>query len=357
MPEMRAMADIGNELWDWFIQESSSAWFTHTSTWIDFIMHMEKPVTSINRSFGVFDSNRMIAAVPLVEKDIHNERGLRGLSFSSFNTPYPVFSNKLSVAKIKKAEKYIFSKIMESQGVDYINYYVCPLTAEILQKKTIINPLCKFGFHDTSISTNIVLFEGDENKLFSRVRKGHKADIKKGEKSGYLIEIIGADKISEKLFNVYRQLHFKAAGKQTRPDATWDMMKDWIKKGFSMLALCKKGDTYISAALVNTFKQKAYYQSGATLPGCENERGIGHLMQWEIIKYLNNKAFTHYELGCNYYPNISQEVADQKLLGISRFKAGFGGVKYPLFRGEYFFNINYMEQIYIDRLNACRETI
>ena len=111
------------------------------------------------------------------------------------------------------------------------------------------------------------------------------------------------------------------------------------------MAITTKDDKFISAQFVNTFDNKAYYQSGATAPEFERERGIGHLAQWEIIKYLKLNDFTHYELGWNWYPNISQEVADTKMLGISRFKAGFGADIYPLFWDE-----EYMKKVYDERL-------
>ena len=127
-------------------------------------------------------------------------------------------------------------------------------------------------------------------------------------------------------------------------------MYDWICKDFSILALTYKDSNAISAQFVNTFNKKAYYQSGATLTEFQNVAGIGHLAQWEIIKYLKLNNYTHYELGWNWYPNISGEVADSKMLGISRFKAGFGADIYPLFRGEWFRDKDYMNKLISKRI-------
>ena len=77
---------------------------------------------------------------------------------------------------------------------------------------------------------------------------------------------------------------------------------------------------------------------------------MGHLAQWEIIKFLNSSGVTHYDLGLNFYPNISQDVADKKLLGISRFKSGFGADVYPYFRGEWFSDKEFMIRVYQKRV-------
>ena len=161
--------------------------------------------------------------------------------------------------------------------------------------------------------------------------------------------------ITEEVFLKYRDIHFKAAGRKTRPDKTWEIMYDWICNDLSVLALTYKDNVTISAQLVNTFNHKAYYQSGATLPEFQRETGIGHLAQWQIIKYLKINNFSHYELGWNWYPNISGEVADSKMLGISRFKAGFGADIYPLFRGEWFRDKEYMKKVYLERVELFVE--
>ena len=127
-------------------------------------------------------------------------------------------------------------------------------------------------------------------------------------------------------------------------------MLDWIRNGYSILTIASKGEEQIAAQLINVFNCRAYYHSGATLPIHDRERGVGHLAKWEIIKFLNSSGVTHYDLGLNFYPNISQDVADKKLLGISRFKSGFGADVYPYFRGEWFSDKEFMIRVYQKRV-------
>ena len=351
MIEIRGYDEIGVEQWDRFVSESKSAWFVHTSMWQDLILNLGFSRNNEKLSFGIYQNGRLVAVIPLIMERISGTVVRRELSFTATNTPYPAFSDSLSRRNRNKLEKLIFARIFEVPNVDFCGFYVCPLTEEVLNKDVITNPLPSFGFHDTTLSTNIVELEKSEKDLFARIRKGTKSDIKTAKKNGHEVEIINGKELTNDKVDIYRNLHSQAAGRQTRPDVTWEMMSQWIENDLSLLALGKKKGAYVSAAFVNTYKKKAYYQSGATFPESEREKGIGHLMQWEIIKYLNSQGFTHYELGWNWYANISQEVADEKMLGIARFKAGFGGDVYPLFRGELYKNKEYMKRVFEERLN------
>jgi len=347
-------ADIADDEWNCFCTESSWAWFIHTTDWMNLILNLKFEKNNINLSFGVYENDCLVAVVPLIlEKDI--DSGRNELTFSATNSPYPAFSDKLSVSRRKQIGKLIFSEIAEIKDVDYRSFYLCPLIDKVLQNGVKINPLCQYGFHDTTLSTNILDLRRSEEEIFSGIRKGHKADIKHALKCGYEISVYGVHNITTEVFDSYRKIHFEAAGGQTRPDITWQMMDEWIRAGKSILALCRIDGENIAASFVNTFKRSAYYQSGATLSKYKKVRGIGHLIQWEIIRFLKKHAFANYELGWDWCLNISQGVADAKMLGISRFKSGFGADKYPVFRGEYFNSFEYMEQVYLERMRLYWE--
>ncbi len=228
-------------------------------------------------------------------------------NMAGFPSVYPIFSSRLSKNNKDKIEKIVFEEIFQiskNENIVYMNFYVSPLSSQILSGEMKVNPLSKFGFHDTTISTNILNFENDEEVIFRNFRKGTKSDIKTAQKNNFEIRVYDKKSITEAIFLQYKNIHFKAAGRKTRPDKTWEIMYEWVCKDLSILALTYKDDVIVSAQLVNTFNQKAYYQSGATLPEFQRETGIGHFAQWEIIKYLKINGFTHYELGWNWYPNI-----------------------------------------------------
>jgi hypothetical protein len=336
--------------WDAFCESCKSAWFFHTTGWIEYTASMPLSGSSENLSFAVTDGNRLLGLVPLI-KERHGNR--THFAYGGWNTPFPAFLDSMGDAERKAVEKFVFETARTVSDVDYACFYVCGLNEEVLDGSLRVNPIPKHGFHDTTISTYILNLQNeDEEALYRGFRKGCKSDIKTAQKHGFNAVIVDGDNYEPQFFDNYRSIHREAAGRQTRSDESWEKQRSWLKAGKSVLALLEKDGTHVSAAFINTYKEKAYYQSAGTLPSFEGERGAGHLVHWEIIRYLKRKGYKWYETGNNHHPNVSQEVADGKLLGISRFKAGFGADIYPLFRGERFGSMDYMKLVYAQRLAA-----
>lgn len=349
---LKKYSEIPKDNVDKFVMNSNDFNFLYTTTWINLITNLREQTVE-NLSFAVYLDSELVAYVPLLESYMSSYTMKNEFSMFAFPLPYPMFSKKISQKVKDRVEKLIFEEIFrlaKQENVEYMNFYVPPLTEQVLSSETKVNPLLKFGFHDTTISTNILTLKEDENTIYRNFRKGTKSDIKTAIRNGFKVEIFDHNNIKDNLFLSYKNIHFKASARKTRPDKTWEIMLEWIKNDLSVLALTYKDNSIVSAQLINTFHQKAYYQSGATLPEFQRERGMGHLAQWEIIRFLKSKNFTHYEIGWNWYLGISQEVADAKMLGISRFKAGFGAKIYPLFRGEWFANEDIMREIYNERI-------
>jgi hypothetical protein len=351
--EIRSIIHINQDDIDKLFENSDSYWFHHTEQWRTYSLNM-RDCGSKDLSFGVFQDNELVAFSPLVKEFIFNSRDKDEFSMAGLPSVFPMFSGNLSTNNKEKIEKFAFKYIFElakKEDIRYMNFYVSPLNCMLLNKKIVVNPLPKLGFDDTTVTTNILALGQDDEVLFRSFRKGTKSDIKTAVKNDIKVRIYKSSDITKEVFNLYRDIHFQASGRQTRPDKTWDIMFEWIQQGLSLLAIVTKDEDYIAAQFINVYAHKAYYHSGATLPSHERERGVGHLAQWEVIKFLNSSGVTHYDLGMNLYPNLSQDVADAKSLGISRFKSGFGANIHPFFRGEWFRDKEFMMDVYKSRMD------
>ena len=339
--------------WDEFCIQSHSAWFQHTTEWIKYTVEMYGKNNCKNESFAILEDNKILAlavAVISINKSL-GEKDCSSLTMAGFPTVYPAFENSLSLKKFKTVEKYIMEKIFEIENINQYQIYISPLIQENLEGNIRCNPLNKFGFHDTSISTNIIDISKGIEKLFKNLYKGCRADVNHALKNENLsTSIIDRKNYEEEIFIEFKKIHLEAASRKTRSDNTWDIQKSWIKKGLAILGVCQYKNKIISAVFINKYKNNCYYQVGATLPDYIRMRGVGQLLQWMVIEYLIQIKASYYEIGWNWYGNFTQEIADDKMLTISSFKRSFGGDIYSLLRGEKFKLFSTMEKEYIKRL-------
>ncbi|HPM42499.1 MAG TPA: GNAT family N-acetyltransferase [Candidatus Omnitrophota bacterium] len=347
-------------VWNRFCDESGSAWFRHMTQFLDYTVNCRFDEKGRDLSFLIMQNNEPVAIAPLILQRICEEPEFYEFAFAGTNTPFPAFKEGLSYETKRALTKEIFAEIdrlASEHGVAYSRFFVDPLVDDVLNASQRINPITKYGYHETSLSTNIINLDLPCEDIFAQMRKGHKADIRAAIKNKCEVSIYSAKNITEDIFSIYKDLHFRDAGRKTRPDVTWDMMYQFIKEGKYILALLEKDKRCVTGALVTVYKNKAAYASGATNPANAEERGAGHFLQWKIIEYLKNSGARYYETGWNFYPNISQNVVSDKDISISKFKSGFGGDMYPVFRGEKFYSKEYFAGLYRHRADEYSKMI
>jgi len=347
---------IDSKQWDDFCLKSDSAWFRHSGSSLAFCLGLNK--ANENLSFGVMESGNLLAVVPLIKQPVS------GGDFFEFAMggdpiPFPALFNDLPDSKSKKLVKSIFEKIDEiakENSVVYAKFFFDPLVENFRSDSPRFNPFLKLGFNDVSLTTNIIDLSLPEEELFKNIRDGYQYDIRSAAKLNLTVEFFDKNNISDDIFGIYKDIYFSAAGKEVGTAERWNATHDLIRQGNAVLALEKNADgKFIAGIIVFTYKNQAYYAFGATAKDYKDESGISHLLQWEIIKYLKAHNFGHYELGCNFYPILSDEVRTPKEVSISFFKSGFGGAILPLFRGEKFYDAEYLRLRKEDMINKFIE--
>ncbi len=194
------------------------------------------------------------------------------------------------------------------------------------------NYLMKYGYQNTSINTQIIDLSKEVSELWSDVRKGHKANIKSG-KAAYDVRVISGSSVSEEDFRIYKEMHHRAAGRQTRPDETFWMMHNWVRIGNGVLGIAYKDGWPISTVVAYAYGGTAYYASAAEDPGSKLAVPVGHVMQWETMMALKNMGVRFYEIGWQKFGVQSYSRPTEKEIHIASYKRGFGGETRSLFQG------------------------
>ncbi len=347
--EIIPFSEVGAEKWDEFCMKSEGAWFRHTSRYFKFAENALPDNKSENISFAVYKDKKIIALVPLMIEKISNDSDLLRFAMAGDSVPFPALAD-ISLKERPKIIKIIFDEIdrlADERRIACAKLFVDPLTDTILKGAQRYNPLLKFGFFETSLSTNIIDLRLSEEDILKNMYRGHATDITAVIRDGNIgVDIFDKNNFSEELMKFFKEFYYRAAGKQTATDEMWNITGDFIKNGYAAMLFAKDNKTqkYISEIIIFLYKGRAYYVFSATEREFKRERGVSHILQWEAMRYLEKNGFEYYEIGWNFYPIISDDVYSSKEIDIGRFKAHFGGEIYPFFRGEKFYNMDYLKE-------------
>jgi len=106
------------------------------------------------------------------------------------------------------------------------------------------------------------------------------------------------------------EIHAQEAGRETRPQETWDIQQEMCNKG---QAFCLRTDKAAALFLYND--QVCYY-------GVAASSEESHPIIWAAMQRAK-------ELGCKWFDMGEQVFTDDKAGNISKFKRGFGGTTFP----------------------------
>jgi hypothetical protein len=330
--------------WDRFCLQSRDAWFWHTSQWLEYTLHYRPELQPRSYSFFCLHAGSVAAVCPLILETYNREADpTREFSYGGDAGPAPAVANTLSEQTRKKVLAKAFAHVDELArrlNVARASFRMSPLAIS-LWDATIPkpNPLLKLGFSDISLTTHVIELVADEEQLLRGMRKGHRADITRSEK---LLQatVLDKDSITSEAFERYRMLHHRAAGRVTRPLATFQMMYNWIRDGLAILSVARLHAKDVGFALVSVYKDAAYYSSSCEDPE-HNNLPIGHILQWRAMQCLKKHWIRRYEIGLQFYSSQPHAIVSQKESNISFFKRGFGGATVPLWRGEKFYDRQY----------------
>ncbi len=323
-----AQQDIGDTAWDAFCATSPDAWLRHTRAFMALSLTLDPHARDY--SFGVMRDGALVAIVPLM---CQGSEGQREFKMGGTPVPYPALAHDVTPEERADILKVIFDEVARLAKVNEVHaatMFVDPLAASSPSLRE--NPLVPFGFDDTSITTTCVDLRRDEKELLAAMAKGHRSDVHFAQKAGYAISCFDSRSFTHELAQMYTKIYFAAAGKEVGAPLRWEKTFDLVRRGdaFVVFGSPANGGEYVSCAMVFAYKKSAYYAQSALLPDARFAyRGLGHLMQWEIMQRLRQNGFEQYDIGWQEKP----EDSTPKEQAIARFKRLFGGTLLPMYRG------------------------
>ena len=327
--EIVRLTESNYNKWNEFAMQSDTAWFRHTTDWLEYSSCCRFDSNTKNVSFFVMQSGKIQAIVPLLIEYSYPERIIDCFAMYGDYTPLPAYLNTSDVdkEKVKETINEEIKRIIAEHDVKYGKFVIDPLIENgYFLDFSVFNMLeesAKLSF----TTTNIVDLRLDIDTILRKMRKGHKAAIKQvKQSSGYHVDIFDKENITKEKLLRFKKIHMTDAGRQTRTDKSWECMYHWIQMGRACLTMLWIDDLqeYCAAALVMMYKHSAYYASYGIIDSTLLNGHAGYIIQWETICYLKNHDIYRYETGENLFNHD-----DKKLYDISKYKRGFRTVEIP----------------------------
>lgn len=332
-------------MWERFLNQNDHASVFYTLHWMDYQRYYseDKFVTDLSFIFLSVE-DEPLAICPLY---LENYNGLlkfsyRGGFFGGLRTP--LISCTVQRKHRKRIEKELFlmiDELAEKHNIQKCNFLIDPLCA--IYEDEYYNYLTQYGYLDASLATQIIDLTRPRDDMWAELRKSYKALINKAEKTFEVLVMDYRDPVFD-IHENYRTLHYKAAGRVTRPIETFNLQFEMLRNDQAVLLGIKHQNQFVTFSYFIHLNKTAYYASEADDPDIEIPVTCGPLMQWKAIEYYKALNFDYMELGNQQFgPQVFDHPSEKDLM-ISLFKRGFGGKTYPLFRGVRYYNKDLLKQ-------------
>jgi len=243
------------------------------------------------------------------------------INLLAYEVPCIVLENK---AKITKKAVKLFLKKFDQITRD-INGSICFRDFLINGELTSLSRyLLNKGAQADPLFSQIYDLKRDKLPIKSNIRKSYKSLINWGIRE-LQPTVFDSTNITWELMDVFRQLHIRESDKETRSVDSWQRQFEMVKKGEAFAVFGFYDDKIVSAGLFAHSKTNCFYGVSASRRELF-EKPMFHALLWTAILHAKKLDCRWFEFGGQLFPNHpNDKPPTKKELGISRFKAGFGG--------------------------------
>jgi len=317
----------------------------------EFLKNLELSYQAENESFILYRrAQKEVVSVctMFVEDFILEGVPIKSVSFcSGVPVAAPAINDSFGTHKRKKSFKQVIDiiiKFCQERGIEHISFQrknVSPYISSLQE----LNPcgtadLATYGFSTICNNSLVMDLRKSHGELLEDMSSSHRKLIKRASAQGQVVQLLReGDKAAIKTeFQNYQQAHFVAAGGMTRPQKSFDHMRQMVEQGDATLFVNKLNGKSISFLLCQHNGTAAEGWSQVNTELQSEIQAPRHLLEWEAIKYYKDAGFGTYDLGEYFSPNSPPAKLDAKLESISTFKERYSPEFFPIYNFEMFLN-------------------
>ena len=280
--------------WDAYCDDHPLAWFWHRSGWM--IYCESRSSEMLNLSFAVVHGGEIVGICPIIREG-------SALLYERGPCPEPLYDNDA----IKYEILTHLRAVMRSYRVDTYDFR---------------GAISGIATSDISWATRIIELHAPSGiELIPRllnVRKSYRSLIRRCQETHHIEK-----SYDPRAVNILHDLHREQAGRETRPQTTWDLMSAWVQSGHAYLCTAFNSAGICDGAIyVYAYKDHEYYGHAAT-----RIKDINHALIWKAISTSTAQTF---EAGWQSHAR------DKKGQAIEFFRRGFGGTNQPFIVSRFF---------------------
>jgi lipid II:glycine glycyltransferase (peptidoglycan interpeptide bridge formation enzyme) len=196
---------------------------------------------------------------------------------------------------------------------------------EILSTPKNIVLFSKLGFisapmHLHAENTWILDISRLEEEILSGMRKTTRYLVRKGEKSGLVVEVSKDAKLAKVLYGLQGETvkRHKFVGFPER--LFKNEIEIFSRDDNARVFLCKKTKEVLAIAIIIFYGDTAYYHFSGSVSG-HSDLPFSYFLQWRIIKEAKERGIKYY----NFWGIAPNNNPNHRFAGVTLFKTGFGG--------------------------------
>ena len=239
----------------------------------------------------------------------------------AYEVPCISIENKaILTAKAGKASFKEFERIAEEVN-GLIRYRDFLIDGELT---TLAKHFLRKGAKATPLFSKVIDLNKDELTLKSQLRKSYGNLINWGLRE-MQPKILDYSNVTWESIEDFRKLHTREAGRETRSLESWHRQFEMVQAGEAFVVLAQLNNELVSAGFFMCSPTNCFYGVSASRRDLF-EKPMFHSLMWSAILYSKKLGCRWFEVGEQLYSNHPPDKPpSKKELGISEFKAGFGG--------------------------------
>ncbi len=279
-------------------------------------LQLGKGVSVSDSSVMILHDDKPVAVWPLLYRE---EAGITTITGFGTGVLPPLFMEGLALASKKNIVKECI-KILEA--------FSSQVSVKMQSEDVFLNTNTISDWHYTLVRRGYIasirydLFVDlslDLDKIKSRFRKSYKSLISSGMKTWKVGKLDNDDSL---VWEEFRQLHSKAAGRETRNVESWDVHFTAIKNQSAFLIYLRNNlGEMVGGGLFIHSKQECFYGVGA-YDRSLFDKPLGHVVQYVAIEEMKERGLIWYKVGTRSLPTDLPEPSEKEI-SITEFKEGF----------------------------------